>query len=209
MAPLVMLQFHLEFGGINMEIFYSAAENGFFDNSFISDYKSAGTWPDDAVELSEIEQATYWRQPPPPGKKLGADVDGRPAWVDLPPPSLDDIAKRKSADIDGKAQAFIDSAIEPYPEFEKLTFERQEREARDYLANNAVATPTISAIATARSLTVDVIAQRVVDKADAFAALATHIAGQRQAYHDQLAAAVAAQDTAAIEAINVAYELPA
>lgn len=44
------------------------------------------TWPIDAVLLSVEEEAMYWKQTPPDGKRLGA-IDGRPAWIDLPPPT--------------------------------------------------------------------------------------------------------------------------
>ncbi len=189
-----------------MKIYYSAATNGFYPSNLKSTYESAGTWPADAVELSETEQSSYWRQQPPVGKNLGADANGRPVFVDLPPPSLNELSKTKSAEIDSKAQAFIDAEIEPYPNFEKLTFDRQELEARAILADNTVSTPTLSAIAESRGLTVKEVAKRVIAKTDAFAALAASIAGQRQAYHDQLAAA---QDLAAVEAIIVNYELPA
>lgn len=52
-------------------------------------WKNDGTyteenWPSDAVLLTEEETAEYWMVTPPEGKKLDA-VNGRPAWVDIPP----------------------------------------------------------------------------------------------------------------------------
>lgn len=129
-------------------------------------------------------------------------------WIDPQPLSLTEISKLKSNEINMKAQQFIDKEIEQYPEFEKLTFDRQEREAHSYIADNTVSTPTLTRIATARGLTVLEIADRVIAKANAFAGLAAEIAGQRQAYHDQLATAVQAQDSTAIEDIIVSYALP-
>ena len=43
------------------------------------------------MRLTEAELRNFAGAPPPHGKRLGSD-NGRPAWVDLPPPSLADIA---------------------------------------------------------------------------------------------------------------------
>lgn len=42
------------------------------------------TWPQDAVLLTDDEATSFWKQNPPDGKTLGS-IDGRPAWVDVPP----------------------------------------------------------------------------------------------------------------------------
>lgn len=58
-------------------------------------------WPSDAVLLTEEETATYWMVTPPEGKKLGV-VDGKPAWVDIPPPKPEEliaIADREKASL--------------------------------------------------------------------------------------------------------------
>lgn len=190
-------------------MYFSAERLGFYLSSLKSSYEAAGTWPNDAVELTADEKEIYWQQQPPEGKKLGSDENNRPAWVDLPALSLDDLEKEKASEIDTKSQEFVDQKMESYPAFEMLTFERQEREARAFLADDTVATPTLEPITTARNLTVLEIATRVVAKADALNAVAASVAGQRQAYHDQLADAVQAQDIAAVEAITVNYVLPA
>lgn len=52
---------------------------------------SEGTWPEDAVEVSNEDAATYWRTAPPAGMMLGA-VDASPVWVDIPLPSADELA---------------------------------------------------------------------------------------------------------------------
>lgn len=64
--------------------------------TFISEsWKNDGTytkekWPSDAVLVTEEETAEYWMTIPPDGKKLGA-VDGKPAWVDIPPPTREEL----------------------------------------------------------------------------------------------------------------------
>ncbi|WP_394737872.1 tail fiber assembly protein [Escherichia coli] len=60
-------------------------------------WKNDGTytedrWPSDAVLLTEEETETYWMVTPPDGKKLGA-VDGKPAWVDIPPRTREELIK--------------------------------------------------------------------------------------------------------------------
>lgn len=68
-------------------------------------FKSDGTyqkWPADAVLLTDDESQTYWGQPAPAGKMLGA-VSGRPAWIDLP-------VELQIANADGKKRALLQSA---------------------------------------------------------------------------------------------------
>ncbi|EPQ6905836.1 tail fiber assembly protein [Citrobacter freundii] len=56
-------------------------------------------WPSDAVLLSEQETAEYWLVAPPEGKMLGAQ-NGQPVWVDIPPPTPEELsaaaARKKS-----------------------------------------------------------------------------------------------------------------
>lgn len=72
--------------------FYYTAEF----NSFISEkYKTDGTytdesWPADALLCTDDEVIMYRGTTAPDGKKLGS-VDGRPTWVDLPPPTHDQL----------------------------------------------------------------------------------------------------------------------
>ncbi len=83
--------------------------------SFISeDWRKDGTyteesWPSDAVLVSEEEAETYWMTAPPEGKQLGA-IKGKPAWIDIPPPSQDELimaAERKRAFLLREAQETI------------------------------------------------------------------------------------------------------
>ncbi|MEM7974927.1 tail fiber assembly protein [Morganella morganii subsp. sibonii] len=64
---------------------FSATTCGFYPLDMKQDYIDAGTWPDDAVEMTNKEKETYWTKQPPSGKQLGGDKKGRPAWVDIPP----------------------------------------------------------------------------------------------------------------------------
>lgn len=75
--------------------------SGFYFNPVLLNYipsswKDDGTynedtWPEGMVLLTEEEVQTYRNSPPPDGKILGS-IDGRPAWVDPPPPSDEALA---------------------------------------------------------------------------------------------------------------------
>lgn len=47
-------------------------------------YEDAGTWPadDDLREVPDEKHKQFAMQCPPPGKMLGSDQDGHPAWID-------------------------------------------------------------------------------------------------------------------------------
>ncbi|MFX2554621.1 tail fiber assembly protein [Enterobacter roggenkampii] len=83
--------------------------------SFISEnWRKDGTytedsWPSDAVLVSEEEAETYWMTAPPEGKQLGV-IKGKPAWIDIPPPSQDELimaAERKREFLLREAQETI------------------------------------------------------------------------------------------------------
>ncbi|MDW7796077.1 tail fiber assembly protein [Morganella morganii] len=68
-----------------MVIYFSATTCWFYPLNMKQDYIDAGSWPDDAVEMTDKEKETYWTKQPPSGKQLGGDKKGRPAWVNIPP----------------------------------------------------------------------------------------------------------------------------
>lgn len=70
---------------------YSAKTNAFYLSDSIGNYKSSGTWPDDAVEV-DIEIANEFMGQPPTGKIRGSDINGNPSWVDIPQPTQEEIS---------------------------------------------------------------------------------------------------------------------
>ncbi|MGP2502256.1 tail fiber assembly protein [Pantoea ananatis] len=68
-----------------MNYLFSASTNGFYPSSMKGDYVSAGSWPDDLIEVSDADYSIY-SGIPPEGKTRGSDK-GKPAWVDLPQPT--------------------------------------------------------------------------------------------------------------------------
>jgi len=80
-----------------------------------ADWKADGSysetmWPPDAVLLTDDEAAEYWKRSPPAGKLLGV-ADGRPAWVDVPPPTTEQLiaqAEQQKSTRKATADAEID-----------------------------------------------------------------------------------------------------
>ena len=73
------------------KVYFSASMPGFI----LADWKEDGTytkdtWPQDAVLLTDGEVSQFWKQTAPDGKTIGS-TNGRPAWVDLPAPTHEDM----------------------------------------------------------------------------------------------------------------------
>lgn len=83
-----------------MNYFYSAKTNGFYPESLKPTYDDEGKWPDDALKVTNEEWKTYGQGQPPEGVQRVADKNGRPAWVTIPPDSLDTLAARKRSFIE-------------------------------------------------------------------------------------------------------------
>ena len=81
-----------------MTIYFSKTTKGFYPLALKQKYVSAGTWPADAVELTEEEIQTYQGKNAPEGKKLGS-VGGRPAWVDLPSPTPEQLKQQRIGEL--------------------------------------------------------------------------------------------------------------
>ncbi|MFC2783697.1 tail fiber assembly protein [Citrobacter freundii complex sp. 2024EL-00228] len=53
-------------------------------------YVAAGMWPENGIDVSDEVSAEFTGQPPE-GKTIGVGADGMPAWVDIPPPTKDEL----------------------------------------------------------------------------------------------------------------------
>ncbi|MEW6314121.1 MAG: hypothetical protein AB1513_08805 [Pseudomonadota bacterium] len=132
--------------------------------------------------------------------EIGWGYDG--ATFRPPAVSIDEIEAGLCADIEAAYAAAIDVIAAQYPATERDSWPKQEAEARAWTADNAAATPLLSAIATARGIALADLAARVIANADAYAAQGGAIIGRRQARMDAIAAAVAANDIAALQAVT-------
>ena len=142
-----------------------------------------------------------------------ANVDDVAHWQEvaasLPEPTPEELLAKaravKLAEINAATDAVLRTLTATYPASELLTFDKQETEARAYLADSTAPTPLLTALAVGRGITLADLAGRVIAKADAFAAASGYVIGQRQALEDQLDAA---QTVEAVQAIVVNLALP-
>lgn len=75
---------------------FSASENSFYDVLLEDQYRSAGTWPDDVVEVS-FDIFKEFTSQPPEGKTRGHDKKGSPLWVKKLPLTEDEIIQQNKA----------------------------------------------------------------------------------------------------------------
>lgn len=120
-----------------------------------------------------------------------------PAPEPVPEP-LDVIKARKLEEINNSYQQAIATLTPTYPDDERLTFDKQEQEARSWLADNSASTPFVDALAAGRQMDKAELVSRIIAKADAFALASGSLTGQRQRYEDLLDVAETAEDVAAI-----------
>lgn len=73
-------------GGVIMSYGYSAKTNGMYVIEEKEGYAKYGNWPEDVKPISDKTWEKYSVQGPR-GKTRGADKDGLPCWVDIPPPT--------------------------------------------------------------------------------------------------------------------------
>ena len=109
-----------------MKAYFSSSKLTFIPDYWRNDGTySDETWPKDAVLLTQEESDTYWRVSPPEGKQLGASMDGRPAWVDVPPPSHEELISQADA-TKAALQYEAEVAIKPLERASALGMATQE-----------------------------------------------------------------------------------
>ncbi|HDR2714830.1 tail fiber assembly protein [Enterobacter asburiae] len=89
------------------EYVWSPSSAGFYPLIEKERLKAAGGWPEDGVDVSSEEYAALF--PAPSGKYIG-NVDGRPGWVDIPPPTAEqreEAARSKQVSLRAKADSEI------------------------------------------------------------------------------------------------------
>ena len=179
-----------------------------FDNKFLFLFKqeyngkvcpgNATTVPPPAYEEGYVRQFD-------PATKTWSQLPVDEAYPPSVGPSLDEVKAAKLLEINTECQRVLESLTPTYPERELTTFDKQESEARAYLADATASTPLLSALAAARGIELADLVQRVIAKADAFAVASGSIIGQRQALEDRLDAAQTVED---VRAIVVSISMP-
>ncbi len=84
-----------------------------------------------------------------------------------------------------KTDRLKDSILVGYPQAEIDSFYRQEKEALTKKANPNAQTPMLSSIALSRGVSLDVLVDKVLEKAELFASIMGGIIGQRQKFEDR------------------------
>ena len=123
-----------------------------------------------------------------------------------PVPTLDEAKAAKLSEINAAADRTIATLTATYPDREISTFDKQESEARAYTADATASTPLLSALATARGISLPDLVERVIAKADILAMASGSIIGQRQALEDRLDTCTTIED---VQAITVNIVMPA
>ena len=116
----------------------------------------------------------------------------------IPEPDLPELKTRKLNEINTAYQQAIAALTPTYPDDERLTFDKQEAEARAWLTDNTAPTPFVDALAAGRQMDKAELVSRIIAKADAFALASGSLTGQRQRYEDLLDVAETPEDVAAI-----------
>lgn len=76
-----------------------------------------------------------------------------------------------------------------YPPTEVESWAKQEKEAREFLADNSSQAILIRSIASARGVPVEILAQKIVEKADQYGVFVGNLIGTRQMLEDQIESA--------------------
>ena len=137
-------------------------------------------------------------------KKVVLGCDGRLYFDGEEPNPIANRKLQKLSEINVAYQQAIAKMTSGYPDDERLTFDKQEQEARAWLADNSAPTPFVDALAAGRQMEKAELVSRIIAKADAFALASGSLTGQRQRYEDLLDAVSTAE---AVEAIVPQYSL--
>ena len=98
----------------------------------------------------------------------------------------DDYRAFKLAEINAACENELASLQSTYPQSEVLSWDKQEREARAFKADPTAPVPLIANLAAVRGISVLGLADRIIQKADAYTAAIGLALGKRQKLEDQL-----------------------
>lgn len=116
----------------------------------------------------------------------------------IPEKTINQLKDSKLVEINMKYDEATESIVRTYPTTELLTFDKQEKEARSWDADNTVSTPFLDGLALTRGIDKAELVRRVIAKSDAFQTAVATLTGLRQRYEDQLSMATTAEEIAAI-----------
>lgn len=130
------------------------------------------------------------------GKTVVAGSDGQPLITEPPQETLEQLAKRKRVEINAASVEALAAVRNEYPDYEQLSWERQEREALEGGG------PLIESIANARGLEISELIDRILEKSTLYQQAAGNVIGRRQALEDLIAAALKNGDRDSIQSVS-------
>lgn len=80
----------------------------------------------------------------------------------------------------------VNTLIDGIPTNERLSWDKQETEARNYLIDKSSVTPLIDSLLTARGVEKDYLVSKIIEKADLYASSVGVLVGKRQKQEDEL-----------------------
>lgn len=114
-------------------------------------------------------------------------------------PTLDDLKAAKIVELNAACEAELSVLRAKYPESEVLSWDKQESEARAWVADNNAPTPLVDIMAAERQMDHAELIDRIIQKADQYTAMVGQVVGKRQWLEDQVALA---QTEAELHAIS-------
>lgn len=106
-----------------------------------------------------------------------------------------------NAHYENTAQAIL---VSQYPPSEAQTWSIQEKEAKEWQANNGAQTPFLTQLAKSRGIERDTLALNVLDKAKAYTTELAKLTGRRQKCEDEIQAAL---DSSTLDSITLYYSI--
>lgn len=106
-----------------------------------------------------------------------------------------------NAHYENTAQAIL---VSQYPPSEAQTWSIQEKEAKEWQANNQAQTPFLTQLAKSRGIERDTLALNVLSKAKAYTTELAKLTGRRQKCEDEIQAA---QDISTLDSIALYYSI--
>ncbi len=148
-----------------------------------------GIAPDESTfTATERQPFEYW-------------VEG--AWVKNEDEALAVAKGAKLLEIKTAADNALTAITKYYPEKEQLSWDKQEAEARAFVADENALTPLVDSIAAARDYDKLALCNMIIGNADTFATVSGAVFGKRQVFTEQLVAGLTVAD---IDNIIVSFE---
>lgn len=120
------------------------------------------------------------------------------AWETNVAQALADAKADKKRVNNALAEAALAGIVNAYPAAERISWNKQEEEAKLLQSDPQASTPLLSGIANARGIPLADLATRVLANATAFVTISAQVFGLRQKYEDQIDDAATLTDLAAI-----------